>query len=85
MGCGLLVRTRHLSSKQPKYAGHTKFVGQAAVCCIDMASTCLQPNEGKKKKTYEEKGSFVADEPLDDPVAEKARQQRCGTGDTPPG
>lgn len=63
----------------------TKFVGQAAVCCIDMASTCLQPNEGKKKKTYEEKGSFVADEPLDDPVAEKARQQRCGTGDTPPG
>ena len=75
------------------YAGHkarhtrlvTRLVGHAALCCIIMASICLQPNEGKKKKTYEDKGSFVADEPLDDPVAEKARQQRCGAGHTPPG
>ena len=94
MGCGLLARIRHLLSKQPMYAGHkachiglvTGLVGHAAVCCcIDTAFTCLQPNEGKKKKTYEDKGSFVADEPLDDPVAEKARQQRCGPGDTPSG
>jgi hypothetical protein len=32
----------------------------------------------KETKAYEDKGKGNLDEPLDDPVAEKLRQQRCG-------
>ena len=37
---------------------------------------CLQKKEDPKKKVYERGSVTIPDEPLDDPVAEKRRQQQ---------
>ena len=47
------------------------------VNCTDAFWAGVIVQATREKKTYANKGAVAVDQPLDDPVAEKLRQQRC--------